>query len=369
MLDVKVSLSEHSYIIHLGSEILTQLGSALRKLGVSKRLMTVTNPVVGGLYGPTLAEGLKTSGFEAFSANVPDGEEHKSLEVANQLYDQLISNRLDRRSAVIALGGGVIGDLVGFVAATYLRGVPFIQVPTTLLAQVDSSVGGKVAVNHPKGKNLIGAFYQPSLVWTDLSTLRTLPRREYLSGLAEVVKYGVVADESLFSYLEENTSRILGLDLGVLEKVVARCCEIKARLVEKDERDQGPRMVLNYGHTIGHALEAATGYRGYTHGEAVAVGMRVVSRIAQKLGILRAEDVERQEALLKTLGLPTSVRGDVDLKSVTDAMRLDKKVLSDRIRFVVPRAIGDVYVTDEIPVQTAVETLQECVERPGIGGG
>lgn len=360
MLDVMVSLGANSYLIHLDSGILPQMGSTLQSLNIGKRLMVVTNPVVGGLYSSILTGGLKSSGFDVVSASVPDGEAYKSLDVANQLYDQLISNRLDRRSAVIALGGGVIGDLAGFVAATYLRGVPFVQIPTTLLAQVDSSVGGKVAVNHPKGKNLIGAFYQPRLVWTDLSTLKTLPRREYLSGLAEVVKYGVVVDERFFTYLEENISKILSLDLGVLERVVARCCEIKAELVEKDERDQGPRMVLNYGHTIGHALEAATGYEVYTHGEAVAIGMRIVSRIARKLGILASEDMERQESLLKALGLPTTVGKKVDLAKVTDAMRLDKKVIGDKVRFVIPRAIGDVYVTDEISLQMAVETIREC---------
>lgn len=365
MPDVVVSLGENSYRIHLGSGILSQMGSALQSLGVSKRMMVVTNPVISGLYSAVLTDGLKRSGFDVVSASVPDGEEYKSLEVAGQLYDQLISNRLDRRSALIALGGGVIGDLAGFVAATYLRGVPFVQVPTTLLAQVDSSVGGKVAVNHTEGKNLIGAFYQPRLVWADLSTLKTLPRREYLSGLAEVAKYGVVADERLLSYLEANASRILDLDLGVLEKIVARCCEIKARLVEKDERDQGPRMILNYGHTVGHALEAATGYTTYTHGEAVAVGMGVAARIAHKLGVLVSEDMERQENLLRALELPTTVPKGVDLTKVMDAIQLDKKVINNKVRFVIPRAIGDVYVTDQIPLQTAVEAVRESTEGPG----
>jgi 3-dehydroquinate synthase len=294
-------------------------------------------------------------------AVLPPGEATKSLAVASRLYDDLVSLKADRHVAIVALGGGVIGDLAGFVAATYARGLPLIMVPTTLLAQVDSSVGGKVGVNHPGAKNIIGAFHQPVGVWIDTEVLRTLPDRELRCGMAEVVKYGVILDGAFFEELEGQVDAILGRDDRALRRIVARSCQLKASVVSRDEREEtGLRAVLNFGHTIGHAIEAVAGYEGpYQHGEAVAVGMVAESRLARRLGWIGAEEVSRIERLVGLLGLPASAPG-LDPDRLIEAMGRDKKNRDGRIRFVLPRSIGRVELTDaagEAAVRAVLATL------------
>ena len=265
---------------------------------------------------------------------------------------------MERGSSIAALGGGVVGDMAGFAAATYLRGIPYIQVPTTLLAQVDSSVGGKTGINHPAGKNLIGAFYQPSLVYIDLKVLETLPRRELVAGLAEVVKYGVIADEGLFVYIEEEIEKILELSMDSLNHIVKRSCQIKAEIVEVDEREAGKRSILNYGHTLGHALEAITDFKTYRHGEAIAIGMVYAARLAHRMRLCDTSVVERQRNLLKKIGLPVSIpKVDIDRLLVT--MQIDKKVQDRRIRFVLPEKIGHVRITADWDRNALEEILKE----------
>jgi 3-dehydroquinate synthase len=290
---VPVDLKERGYSIKIGAGNLECLGeamAALEPLQDVKSVLVVTDERVGPLYGKQVLSSLKRAGFTPLYHQLPEGEEYKSLESAEQLYTAAIENGLDRQSAVVALGGGVVGDLAGFVASTYMRGISLIQVPTTLLAQVDSSVGGKVAVNHPLGKNMIGAFYQPQLVFIDVHVLETLAPREVRAGLAEVIKYGVIQDGDFFSYLEGHLQQILALDEGVLSYVIKKSCAIKARVVEEDEREDGVRAFLNFGHTIGHALEALTFYRNYRHGEAVAAGMVAAAEIAVERGLLEEEE-------------------------------------------------------------------------------
>ncbi len=299
-----------------------------------------------GLVDP-YRDALAAVGIAPVVAVVPPGEASKSLEGAAGLYDELVTMRADRHTAVVAVGGGVVGDLAGFVAATYARGIPLLMVPTTLLAQVDSSVGGKVGVNHPGAKNIIGAFHQPGGVWIDTETLRTLPDRELRCGLAEVVKYGVILDAEFFDELEVQVEAILARDPAALRSIVARSCRLKAMVVERDEREEtGLRAVLNFGHTVGHAIEAVAGYDGpYQHGEAVAIGMVAEARLAERLGWIGPEVVGRIERLLVRLGLPTAAPG-LDADRLIDAMTRDKKNRGGRIRFVLPRAIGRVELTD-----------------------
>jgi len=315
--------------------------------------------VVASLYGPKVKESLEKAGFISLFEEVPDGEEAKSLGAAAELYDLALGVGWERRCPVIALGGGVVGDLAGFVAATLLRGVPFIQVPTTLLAQVDSSVGGKVAVNHPRGKNLIGAFYQPRLVVADLDTLRTLPERETRAGMAEVIKYGVIFDAGFFSYLEEHLEEALAGDTKVLEEIVLRSCRIKAEIVAWDEEERGLRAVLNFGHTAGHALEAATGFKRYRHGEAVGVGMVVASRLAVARGLFAEASLERLEGLLVRAGLPTRMP-PLDWEAFAAALIRDKKVRHGKLRMVLPVELGRVTLAEveEEEVLEAARRLQ-----------
>lgn len=300
-------------------------------------------------------------GFHVARAAVPAGEGAKSVAHASALHDQLIDLNADRHTLVVAIGGGVVGDLAGFVAATYARGVPLFMIPTTLLAQVDSSVGGKVGVNHPKAKNIIGAFHQPCGVWIDTETLTTLPQRELLCGLAEVVKYGVILDAEFFGFVEANVGAVLGRDPGALRRIIARGCELKAQVVSADEREEtGLRAVLNFGHTIGHAVEAVAGYSGrYQHGEAVAVGMAAESRLAERIGWIGEAITHRVIGLLERLGLPTTAPG-LDPDQLIAAMAKDKKNRQGKIRFVLPRAMGSVELTDlpdEADVRAVLSTL------------
>ncbi len=346
MRKVKVRLGRNSYEILIGSGILSRLGYWLREGSFADKLVVITSPSLKGLYGDALEQNLSREGFKVTALLVPDGEEQKSLETAGRLYNELSDCNAERTTPILALGGGVIGDLAGFVAATYLRGVPLVQIPTSLLAQVDSSIGGKVALDHCQLKNKIGAFYQPRLVASDITALTTLPAEEISDGLAEVIKYAVIWDKEFFAYLEENLGRIRSLDGGVLETVVFRSATVKARIVEKDERDFGLRHILNYGHTLGHAIETASDFR-VRHGRAVAIGMVAAGRIAGKLNIFGKDEQIRLERLIQTADLPTEIP-DLDVEAITQAMEHDKKVLEGRIRFVLPRSIGEVFITDEV---------------------
>jgi 3-dehydroquinate synthase len=346
---LQVDLKERSYPIKFGAGNLKYLGeamAALRPLQQVKRVFVITDERVGPLYGDIVLESLKQTDFEPFYYQLPDGEEYKTLESANKLYTAAIEKGLDRQSAVVALGGGVVGDLAGFVAATYLRGIYLIQVPTTLLAQVDSSVGGKVAVNHLLGKNMVGSFYQPQLVFIDVQVLNTLDPREVRAGLAEVIKYGVIRDGDFFSYLEEHLEQILALEQDLLSYVIQKSCGIKAAIVAEDEREKGVRAFLNFGHTIGHALEALTSYRIYRHGEAVAVGMVAAAQIAVGRGLLKEDDKNRLEKLLKRAGLPTTVT--IPAVEIIDTLPRDKKARRGRPHFVLPLALGKVDLFEDV---------------------
>ena len=302
---VMVDLGDRSYPIAIGAGTLDRLGERLAGLDLGRRIAVVTNPTVARYYRDVVERSLTAAGFAVTVLEVPDGEEHKNLAWLTFLYDRLVDARLDRGCAVVALGGGVIGDLAGFAAATFQRGVPFVQVPTTLLAQVDSSVGGKTAVNHPAGKNLIGAFHQPRLVWIDVQTLRTLPRREVQAGMAEVIKHAAILGPGLFTLLEANLDAVLRLDEALLIEVVRQNVAIKAAVVSADEREGGQRAVLNFGHTVAHAVEMLTEFRGYLHGEAVAIGMAFAARLSAARGHCAASVPARIIALLERVGLPT----------------------------------------------------------------
>ena len=337
---LNVDLGDRSYPIYVGAGILDSLGQRLREAGLAGKVAVVTNPTVAQLYLDAVHGSLDYAGFEVVPILVPDGEEHKTFKSLTTIYDRLIAERCERKSSVLALGGGVIGDLAGFAAATYLRGVPYVQVPTTLLAQVDSSVGGKTGVNHDNGKNLIGAFYQPKLVLIDVNVLASLPRRELLAGLAEVIKYGIIEDPQLFRDLEKKLKKIVALDRELLERIVVTSCSIKARIVEMDEREENQRAVLNFGHTIGHALEAATNYQRFLHGEAVAVGMVKAVMLSVQHGFCDQQSFERILEIITEAGLPSEIPAGLSLQSVIEAIQLDKKAAEGKIKFVMSEGIG-----------------------------
>ena len=340
---VTVPLGERSYDIRIKPGILGEIGLCLAALGVTGKVGVVTNPIVGRRYAPGVLRSLRTAGLDASTIVLPDGERAKSLRSVSAILDALIKARFERGSALVALGGGVIGDLTGFAASIYMRGIPFVQVPTTLVAQVDSSVGGKTGVNHPLGKNLIGTFSQPRLVLVDPDTLRTLPPRERVAGLAEVIKYGVIADETFFAYLEQHMDRLLKLEAEPVGRVITRSCEIKASVVAEDERESDLRRILNYGHTIGHALESLGGYRKLIHGEAVAIGMVQEAALARHLGRCASDVVERQRALVRRAGLLDALPETTFAKLWT-AMQHDKKVAQGRVFCVLPERIGKVVI-------------------------
>jgi len=351
---IRVELGPRSYHIHIGPGLLRRAGELISSALTPRRLFLITHPVVDRLHGEALREGL--GGWQMATLPVPAGERQKSLRRAAGLWDELLALGADRSSAIIAFGGGVIGDLAGFVAATYMRGIAYVQVPTTLLAQVDSSVGGKVAVDHPRAKNLIGAFYQPQLVIADCDIVRTLPFRDYRAGLAEVVKHGVIADAELFGWLESNVGAVRARDPAAIAHMVGRSCEIKAAVVARDERESGPRAILNFGHTVGHALESLTGYRTLRHGEAVAIGMVAAARLACGLGRLSSGEADRIERLLTSLRLPVRIPG-LAAGAIVSAMAADKKAIAGGPRFVLPIAIGRVEMACEVAPLAVRETL------------
>lgn len=355
MLTVGVGLGDRSYPIYVGSGLLRQADLLMRHLP-QRRAAIVTNETVAPLYLEALAGALESAGVQVLRIVLPDGEAYKTWETLNRVYDRLLEARCERKTALIALGGGVIGDLTGFAAATYLRGVPFVQVPTTLLAQVDSSVGGKTAINHPLGKNMIGAFYQPAAVVADTDTLATLPDRELSAGLAEVVKYGLIRDLPFLEWLEAHIDRLVAREPEALAHAVRRSCENKAEVVAMDERETGPRALLNLGHTFGHAIEAGLGFGTWLHGEAVAAGMVLAARVSQLLGHLSPADVERVIALLRRARLPTEAP-DLGFDRWLALMGHDKKVEGGKLRFVLLRALGDAYVDGAVPEEVLERVL------------
>ncbi|PKM81278.1 MAG: 3-dehydroquinate synthase [Firmicutes bacterium HGW-Firmicutes-14] len=355
---VRVNLGTNSYDIYIGEYILPELGNYVQGLGVGRKIMVVTNPLVRGLYGQVAVDSLQQAGFEVVIGEVPDGERYKSLDSARMLYDIAFENGLDRKCAVLALGGGVIGDLAGFIAATYMRGVPFIQVPTTLLAQVDSSVGGKVAVNHPKGKNIIGAFYQPKMVFADINTLRTLADREFRAGMAEIIKYGIIWDREFFDFLGEEHLAIKKLKSAEISRVVETSCMIKAQVVEQDETEQGLRAILNFGHTFGHAYESLTGYNKYVHGEAVAIGMVSAAMTAVRLGAFTGEEGAAIRDMIRLYGLPDSFE-HLEPADIIESMYHDKKVTAGKVRYILPETIGKVRIVIDIPHAVLFDVLNE----------
>ncbi len=353
---VRVNLGERSYDIAITTHGWPGFGAFVRARARGARAFLVTDEHVRP-HAEVAATALADNGWQPHLTVLPAGEGQKALAVASRLYDQLAELEADRRTLVVAVGGGVMGDLAGFVAATYARGLSLFMVPTTLLAMVDSSVGGKVGINHPRAKNLIGAFHQPVGVWIDTALLTTLPDREYRSGLAEVVKYGVILDADLFAYLEAHADAILKRDPEAVRHIVARCCRLKADVVEQDEREEtGLRAVLNYGHTFAHAFEAVAGYGTWLHGEAVAAGMICASRLAERRGLIPAELTQRQQQLLARFGLPTAPeRWPPD--PLIAAMRRDKKALAGKLRFILPRRLGEVALFDDIPESEARAVL------------
>jgi 3-dehydroquinate synthase len=354
-----VPLGDRSYPIHIGDGLLGD-AALLAAVLPARRVAVVTNDIVGPLYLPRLQATWAAAGATPLLEIVlPDGERHKTLPTVSRILDTLVANRFARDDLVVALGGGVVGDMAGFAAACYQRGIGFVQMPTTLLAQVDSSVGGKTGVNHPGGKNLIGAFHQPRAVIADTATLATLPPRELRAGLAEVVKHALICDAAFFSWLEANADALLALDPAALAHAVHRCCTIKAGVVSRDERETGERALLNLGHTFGHAIEQVTGFGPWLHGEAVGVGLAMAAGMSQRAGWMPAADAARLDALLARLGLRTEARGAVTPQAARAAMQLDKKVQGGRVRLVLLKGIGQAFVTADWPTDAFDATLQE----------
>lgn len=367
---VDVDLADRSYQIVICTDELLQfpviaqrwLDESVHKKTDSPKALLVTDSNVVDQYGEILLQGLRVNGWQAELFTFEAGEMAKSVTGVQKIYDALVDMQADRSTCIIALGGGVVGDLAGFAAATYARGIPFIQVPTTLLADVDSSVGGKVGVNHPRGKNLIGAFHQPLGVFIDTACLQSLPERDYRSGLAEVVKYGVILDAEFFEFLESHVEQINNRDPEILRDIVAKSCRLKADVVEEDEFERdGLRAMLNYGHTFAHAYEALCGYGELTHGEAVAIGMIDASCLAEKLGRIDSHVIDRQVKLLENLHLPSTLpdNASVSKDAILPCMKLDKKTVSGKLRFVLPSRIGHVEVITDVPEDLAQQVLTQ----------
>jgi 3-dehydroquinate synthase len=358
MQTLKVELANRSYPIHIGRNLISDASLILPHLK-RKHVAIVTNTTVAPLYLAKLTQTLETAGVKVIPIILPDGEAYKNTETLNTIYDVLLQNRCERSTTLIALGGGVIGDLTGYAAATYLRGVPFIQIPTTLLSQVDSSVGGKTGINHPLGKNMIGAFYQPQLVLADIDTLQTLPPREFSAGVAEVIKYGLIRDADFFDWLEVNMAKLMELNEQVLSEAIYRSCQNKADVVAKDEHEQGERALLNLGHTFGHAIENAMGYGVWLHGEAVAAGTMMAADLSQRMAWLSATDVARIKNSLVAANLPINPP-DLGATKYLDLMGLDKKVENGKIRLVLQQGIGKAVITSDYDTEKLTATLSLC---------
>jgi 3-dehydroquinate synthase len=356
---IRVNLPQQSYEIAIAPGSLGLLGGHLAKLNLGKKILVVSNPTVFPLYGESAIASLQKAGFDVFTCILPDGESYKNLEVLQKIYDVCLQNRLERSSTMVALGGGVIGDMTGFAAATWLRGINFVQVPTTLLAMVDSSIGGKTGVNHPQGKNLIGAFYQPQFVLIDPDVLKTLPVREFRAGMAEVIKYGVIWDSDFFAQMEASShlDDMDSISPELMESILKRSCQAKADVVSQDEKESGIRAILNYGHTIGHAVESLTGYTEIVHGEGVGIGMVAAGKIAAELGMWTEAEVERQDSLIVKAGLPTKLPTGLDINQILETLQIDKKVKAGKVRFILPTQIGNVTITDQVPADTILRVL------------
>ena len=364
MQTLNVALGDRAYPIHIGSGLLTQTDLILPHLK-RKNVAIVTNTTVAPLYLAKLSQALKNAGVNVLEIILPDGEAHKNSETLNLIFDALLKNRCERSTTLIALGGGVIGDLTGFAAATFLRGVPFIQIPTTLLSQVDSSVGGKTGINHPLGKNMIGAFYQPKLVLADIDTLQTLPPRELSAGVAEVIKYGLIRDADFFDWLEINMSKLMSLDEAVTSYAIYRSCQNKAEVVAADEHETGERALLNLGHTFGHAIENAMGYGVWLHGEAVAAGTMLAADLSQRMGWLSSEQFKRMHTLLSTAKLPLQAP-NLGADKYLHLMANDKKVEDGKIRLVLQQGIGKAVITSDYDVSKLKETLLTTNRHEGV---
>jgi len=358
-----VGLGERSYPIHIGQGLLRETSLFVPAIG-ARQVLIVTNDVVAALYLDALHESLSGDGRQVDTVVLPDGEKYKTLETLNTVFDALLARKHNRSTTLVALGGGVIGDMTGFAAACYQRGVEFVQVPTTLLAQVDSSVGGKTGVNHPRGKNMIGAFHQPRAVIIDVDTLATLPAREFAAGLAEVIKYGLIRDPAFLAWLEDNIDGLVARDPALLVEAVERSCRNKAEVVQADERETGERATLNLGHTFGHAIETGIGYGEWLHGEAVAAGMVMAADMSRRLGWLTRDDCGRVVALLRRAGLPV-VPPAMAVDDFLALMNVDKKNIHGRIRLVLLKALGSAVITDDFPAEVLRQTLADALTAQG----
>jgi 3-dehydroquinate synthase len=361
---IPVSLPQNSYEIAIAPDTLDQIGTwmtgeNIKKLG--KKVLVVSNPTIFKHYGQRVIDSLTQAGFTVNHCILPAGERYKTPATLQKIYDAALENHLERSSTLVALGGGVIGDMTGFAAATWLRGINVVQVPTTLLAMVDAAIGGKTGVNHPHGKNLIGAFHQPRLVLIDPQVLNTLPAREFRAAIAEVIKYGIIWDADLFEKLEnaKRLDQIRYVSQDLLQDILTRSCQAKAHVVSKDEKESGLREILNYGHTIGHAVESLTGYRVVNHGEGVAIGMVAAGLIAVEMGLWHRESSDRQLALIEKAGLPTRLPEGMDIDAIVDTLQSDKKVKEGKVRFVLPRQIGTVIVTDQVEAEVIRKVLKQ----------
>ena len=355
MQTLQVSLGSRSYPIHIGQGLIESSNLIIPHLK-RKQVAIVSNTTVAPLYLAQLTKPLQAAGIEVISIILPDGEAYKNTETLNLIYDALLQNRCERSTTLIALGGGVIGDLTGYAAATYLRGVPFIQIPTTLLSQVDSSVGGKTGINHPLGKNMIGAFYQPKLVLIDIDTLQTLPARELSAGVAEVIKYGLIRDVEFFNWLEINMTKLMELDTKITAEAIYRSCQNKAQVVAADEHEAGERALLNLGHTFGHAIENGMGYGVWLHGEAVAAGTMMAANLSKNMGWLSAAELARMDTLFKAAKLPLTPPS-LGVERYIDLMGLDKKVENGKIRLVLQQSIGKAVITSNYDAQLLRQVL------------
>ncbi len=353
-----VGLGERSYPIYISNNFLSAVGETCKTLGLKGNVLIITNDKIYGHYGEQTLKSFTDANYKTEIFQIPDGEKYKCLETISQIYDHLIGGNYSRQTILAALGGGVVGDITGFAAATYMRGIKFIQIPTSLVAMVDSSVGGKTGVNHPKGKNIIGSFYQPSLVYVDTNLLKTLPCEEFIAGLAEVIKYGIIRDNNFFEFLASHSSQILKLSDDEIKKIVYTSCKIKSEIVEKDEREAGLRAILNFGHTVGHAIETLTNYNKFKHGEAVALGMMAASFIAQEIEIFSNIYLQKLWDLIKKFKLPYKLSKDFPYDKVAEQLLKDKKVMDGKVRFVLPRKIGEVIIRDDIKSDAIINALK-----------
>jgi len=360
MKTIEVKLPTHNYQIRIGIGLIEQAGELLRQIGLGEKAVIITDTTVGGIYSKRLQEGLKSGGFKSAVLEVPAGETQKSLETAGRLYFELTQHHVDRTTPILALGGGVIGDLAGFVAATYMRGVPLIQVPTTFLAQGDSSIGGKVAVNHGNLKNIIGAFYHPRLTICDLNTLMTLSNRVVIDGLSEIIKHSIISDSQLFYFLERNIDKIMTFKMDVIETIITRSAQIKASIIEKDELDLSIRNILNYGHTVGHAVESVSNMKVW-HGEAVAIGMIVEAEISYMLNMLSGVELNKLKSLIAKAGLPVTIPS-LDPDTLINTMQYDKKTVDGKLKMALPKSIGEAVIVDNVDLKLVKEVLHNNEE-------